>query len=217
MKLTKIAFFGMTITVITFCQQLALSQEKSNFEELEVNITRKTNSFFQVLADISSKNNLPIGVQVSMSEEPEGCRKPINLERRSFVLKDLLEILISECPLYNWSVDGNLVNVFPRKKEISLLDSKVHELEIENKTIDEIVDYLFKLPNIQKDMEVRGLLRDTTKAFPAPPAKSKTYNLNVKDKTLRQVFNYLITNTDSKFWVFYLVGQDRRHFSVNIF
>lgn len=133
MKLTNIALSVSTIIVLAFGQQVAFSQKRGDVKEMVINITRKTSTFFKVLGEISSKNNVKIGVQASEKEEPEGCRQPINLKQSNFVLKDLMEILVSECPMYDWSVDGDVVNVFPKENEASLLDSKVNKLKVKDK------------------------------------------------------------------------------------
>ena len=130
--------------------------------ERRFNLTVKQGDFGDILVLLARKHNVPLGFEVTSGQEDPNCKKRISATFENAEIGDIMNHLVSICPSYSWSVVGEAVNVFPVYKEESFLDAEIVSLIVQDKKSEEILDALFDLDEIKKELKKKGLQRDTT-------------------------------------------------------
>ena len=174
-------------------------------------------TFDEALAEISRSNHIPIGLQITNREEPDGCKQPVGFNLSKVTLAEALNSLIARCPVYSWSIQDRVVNVVPSVAEDSLLDVRLPKLAVEKITVDEIVDSIFKSSAISSAMRLRNVKRDDWVAYPRSPRSTHTYSLTFTDRSFRSILNSLLTETDNKYWILFNVSTDKGWIVLNVF
>lgn len=210
---------ALLICSLTFFDKVkSQNVNESDLSTRKINISARQKSFYFILGEFSKQNEISIGVQVTKSEEPKQCRDLIDFNYQSVNISTALDKLILNCPIYTWAIKDKVINVFPKVPEASILDVNLPELKVENKETKEIIDTVFDSPTIKLALNKEGIKRDTTIPFMGGLTfNRKKYSFSLREKDLRQTLNYLITDTENKFWVIYMVTREKDLIGLNIF
>ncbi len=211
---------ALSLVILFIVRREIMSQTNNNpkLAEKKIDISIQQKSFHEILGELATKKKIPIGVQVTEEEEPIQCKDVIDFKLQNVGINEIMSILISQCSAYTWSIENEVVNVFPINKEKSILDVSLAKIKVGNKSSEEIVDLIFNSKEVISELQSEHLKRDTTVAFPRNVQSNlKTYSFKIKDKDLRYVLNYLIRNTENKYWVYYKLDSKKDWISLRIF
>jgi hypothetical protein len=111
----------------TFC--LCQNRESS----LQDILTRHVSSYRQnstelsrELQDVSSKYNVPIGMEINQEQTP----REISIDVVKSTVSEILSLIVAQAPAYKWIEQDGVVNVLPQDNSDSLLDVTIVVNEI---------------------------------------------------------------------------------------
>lgn len=158
--------------------------------------------FHSALGSLAKKHKIPIGLHATENPEPAGCLEEFDLSFKNKTIDYIMNSLVSKCPIYSWSIDGEVVNVEPAAAEPFLTDIQISSLEIKDMDISGIVDAIFETNELRQALKSDGLGREDSRpiGFRGNPRK---YNLDFKNYSVKCILNELIRSTDNRMWVFF--------------
>ena len=180
------------------------------------NISFRQKPFHEALGEFAFKNHIPIGVQSTDELENAVCAAPFDLEMHDVSIDEIMTAVMVHCPVYAWSIKDNVINVQPAVPEASLLDVHITFLSAENKTTDEILESVIRSREMKSEMRSHDLKRDTSRIFPRNTVVEERYSVQLKDNSVRDILNYLLISTKSRYWVYYRLNASKNFFSVRV-
>jgi hypothetical protein len=111
---------------------------------------------YNAAKEISQKAHAPIGVDAVLPrKEPT-----IVFDFPGGTVADLLNMLVSQAPEYEWNeAEDGVIHVYRKNARVSLLDVVMHYPGAENKTREEIWEDLSKRPEILQWLKSNSCLR----------------------------------------------------------
>lgn len=178
-------------------------QRKVPGNELEFH--RTTDVFHSSLG----RTRLPGGMVRIVDCEPDTLMqswKPLDSP-----LRQVLDTLVATDPRYRWQMQDGVVNLLPVKGEPPLLQTHLHEYEVEDlSSALEALDRLLALPEVRKRMVDLRLKQGLTlvKSLSSPnPAK---FSVKQSGGTLRQALNAIALAQGRAIWEYVEIHCDGR-------
>lgn len=185
----------------------------------DVNIRRS--NLLLALSDLAESHNIPIGVEISPKDDLLKDHK-IVVSLKTATLREVLNALINQNPLYTWSIQDGVVNVFPRTDRDPLL-----------KTLLETRIATFKVPprtgrftfreSITQTSEIERLLarfqvKAENESFLSRDIAllGHDFSTDFADATVRTILNRVIRDSGTKYWIVSRYGRSREFLLLNL-
>jgi hypothetical protein len=172
------------------------------------------------LAEIADYYKVPIGIEVSPDDDLLKERN-ITLQMNRGTLRDVLNAIVSQNPLYAWDVQAGVINVFPKGDRDPLLKA-VLETKIEAFRIPPKTDRFSFRETLTKSSEVKGtlaafeveadnevfLLRDFA-------TLGHGFSLDTSLTTVKTILNLVIRDSETKYWIANREGDRKQYLLLN--
>lgn len=184
-------------------------------------VSIKASNIHLALSDISDKYRLPIGLEVSPDDDLLKERD-IVVKLDSGTLRDVLNSVAGQNPLYTWEIVDGVVNVFPKggREPVlkALLETRVGDFRVSSG----MSRFTFR-ENLTGSAEVKGVLaafgvksnneifvsRDMAKLGLSSP-------LDLSDVSVKAVLNQVIRDSETRYWIVNRDGPERQYLLLNL-
>ncbi len=129
-----------------------------------------------------------------LTEETARQAPPV-LERHATTLKDILDAVVFLHPNYQWTVDEDLVNIYPLH---SVLDTRVGSLRVSAKEVGDI---------LEEDLQIEKL---GITYFSELAGIGPSINLDLQDVDIRQALNAIVKELGQAIW--HISGRPQAYF-----
>jgi hypothetical protein len=202
-------------------QPLVLQREEGLLDRLLGDVSIKQHNVPVALYDIADKYNIPIGVEVSSEDDPQKDGN-ISVQINGGTLRDVLNSIVSQNPIYTWDVEDGVINVYPRGNRDpllqTLLEAKIQAFSVEKKTSR------FKF---REDLTKRPELKGVLDSYGVTPVNEifggrdiavlgGNFSLNVSDMKVKSILNRVIRDSQTKYWIIDRYGPNRQYLLLNL-
>lgn len=169
-----------------------------------------TKTVRSVLGDLASKDGIPIGIESAVDS---GWKAPEEFASTRVVggtVRDVLNAVTSIMPLYTWREVDGVINVLPMSEREPLLSVQIAQFTANNQTRGEIVDAIFETQEVTAKLSELKLARDGTTPLPSGDVKiRKRYSFKLQNVEVRDILNYLLRETECRYWNMFRVRANR--------
>lgn len=168
-----------------------------------ISLEAKDATVLYLLGKLAIQHRIPIGFEQSSlhTDKPN-----INIDLVNGTVRDVLDSIVSQAPIYTWETNDDVINVMPKQGRDELLEKllSTHVKHFAPKSTDK-----FQIRDAVLDLaEVRTLLanqRVQIDRFNYPVARSIFANdevdLSISDTDVRRVLNKVIKESEHKLWI----------------
>lgn len=204
-------FFG-TLAVSTAKAQEPefLKQQLPEVKVKEGNITISLNS-------LASKFNIPLGEEPTFSHEESA----IDADTHEFVLKsktlkEVLNLIVAVNPDYTWKINNQVINFVPidPQESYSFLNVQLPEFKEENLTIEDLKWKIMANPSVSESLKAQGIDVKEWAFSPGGESLEQKISLDLKNVTVRDIFNEMVKRTNRKHWTIGRWGDQRQYISI---
>jgi len=175
-----------------------------------------------LLSRIAYKYDVPIGVEVSRDDDLLNGTKVI-LQMNSGTLRDALDAVISQNPLYTWNMTDDVINVVPRALSRDLFLKALLETRFQNFSIERgeprihIRESLTTRPELRRLLKASGV-RAVNETFISRDSRplDRDFSLDVSNLTVRTILNRVIKDSKARYWIVNRYGKNRRYLLLNL-
>jgi len=157
-----------------------------------------------VISDSLMLAELPGGYAAlpNYSEKDNYKFKPASLR-----MEDILNSIVVAEPRYKWEVSDGVINIIPIE-EYPLLNLRIAEFRVEDKTVNQMIDALKQHPAFKQGLAALNLEEphpvDTDNGFVfglgKPLESKKRFSVALKSATVRQILNEIVRQDDCAVW-----------------
>jgi len=203
-------------------RQAAAPKEHGNLAEMQLRaVSVKSQNLLTALSDIANTYGVPIGLEVSPEDDLlKGRNIVVRLE--SGTLKEVLDSVVSQNPLYTWDVEDGVVNVFPKGNREpflkTLLETRVGKFSITPNTSRFTLRVnLTGSPELKDVLDNFGVKADN-QIFLSRDAASlgKDFSLELSDVTVKYILNRVIKDSGAKYWMVNRDGPQGEYLLLNL-
>lgn len=170
--------------------------------------------------------NILVTFEEAVSMEKDS---PISIKIKNETVRSILEKIVGKD--YFWKTDGSIVNIIPlgaKGDHNYILNEKINQLNIQNKTREEIVEILLgmindKNPDKYRVKNERGNYVSKLITFQFPYEKFgmsrpilKRHKIEVRNKSFREILN-VIAIRENISWYTTLLDRDKDEISILLF
>jgi hypothetical protein len=221
-RLFILLFILLAAQQSTFLQVADAVKERGNLADLPLRaVSIKRSNVPLALHDIADKYNIPIGVEISPDDDLLKERK-ILVQFDSGTLKDALNSVVSQNPLYTWNIEDDVVNVFPKNNREPLLKALL-EARIETISIPPGTSRFSFRESLIKSPELKGILasfgvESNNEVFLSRDiaALGRGFSLSLSDVTVKSILNRVIRESETKYWIINRDGPHRQYVLLNL-
>ena len=221
-RATLLTVILLVANSINFAQSLVAVDKHSSVADLPVtDVSIRKSNMPLALSEIAYTCNIPIGVEISPDDDVLKERN-IVVQIESGTVKDLLDSVVSQNPLYAWNIEDDVINVFPKGNREPVLKSLL-ETRIEAFRVDPdrgrltFRESLTESPSVKSVLAAFGV-KSNNEVFSSRDIRplSRGYSLNVSNATVKSILNRVVRESATKFWIVNLDGEKRQHLLLNL-
>lgn len=203
-------------------QVAAAAKERGDLTGLPLHaVSIKRSNVPLALSDIADTYDVPIGVEISPDDDLQKERH-IVVRLDSGTLKDVLNSVVSQNPLYDWDIEDGVVNVFPKGNREpllkALLETRMGAFSIPPGT----TRFTFR-ETLTESPELKGVLsgfgvKSNNEIFLSRDvaALGPNFSLNLSDVTVKTVLNRVIRDSNARYWIVNRDGPERQYLLLNL-
>lgn len=184
-------------------------------------VSIKASNIHLALVDISDTYKVPVGLEVSPDDDLLKERG-IVVRLDSGTLRDVLNAVAAQHPLYTWEIVDGVVNVFPKGGREPLLKALL-ETRMGNFHVGQGASRFTFRENLTKSPEVRGVLaaygvKSNNEIFVSRDMKALGLgaSLELWDVSVRAVLNRVIRDSETRYWLVNRDGPERQYLLLNL-
>lgn len=204
---------AFTIGILVFCIVPTLSAgpgpalrlvAEPDILSQRIELHLKEDTLMYALGTLSVDQRVPIGIEYSRDDKNES---KLNLEVDHATLKEVLDLIVRQEPLYRWEVVDGVINFVPTRDRDpfieAFLNTRVAHFDPGKWTI------IFQVRDAIGDIpEVKNLLQSKHKTiskygdyikYPSIYTK-KDVDLSISDTNVRGVLNRMVRDSEHKKW-----------------
>lgn len=197
--------------LLTFLSVTSLGQTKQDCLDFEggildrqvcnTKIRWKDSHILWLLPDVFYSTNVPAGISVNFYKADED--ELLNdFTPNSFVLRDILNKVITVQPQYFWKEENGVVNIYPLE-DYSILRTTIKTFSIENSTKGEAIGKLLETAEFKHYLESKNLREQDTIIHGGVSTKTpKRYSFTLKNATVREILNEIVRRDGNSTWIY---------------
>jgi hypothetical protein len=174
-----------------------------------------------LLSEIAFKYSVPIGVEVSPDDNllKEGH---IIVQINGGTLKDVLDSVIAQVPIYTWDIEDEVINVFPRGNREpllkALLETQLQTLSIEEKTNRfKFREMLTQRPELKSIFDDYGVTPENQIFGTRDVAVlGRGFSFTVSNMKVKSILNRVIKESETKYWIVNRSGPNKQYLLLNL-
>ena len=153
--------------------------------------------FGPLLNMASDRYHFPLGLE--LGPDALGNTKSFRLPHGT--VEDLLDLIVGLMPAYQWAVRGGVINVMPRDNPDSVLEVRIHRLQLHELGGLSLGQPIASLPEIKAWLEKNGVVQSTVIAGIFHPFEEPLrISVDAKDTTLREILNSIVRTGQARVW-----------------
>jgi hypothetical protein len=202
-----------TIGILVFCLLPSLSSNarpalrqamEQHILSQRIKLHLKKDTLMYALSTLSVEHRVPIGIEYSRDDRNE---PKLNLERDHATLKEVLDSIVKQEPLYRWEIADGVINLVPTKDRDpfieALLNTRVaHFAPGKWSTIFQVRDAIGDIPEVKRLLESnqKTIFKYGDYAYSPSIYTKKNVDLSISDTNVRGVLNRMIRDSEHKEW-----------------
>lgn len=199
----------LLIILIVCCSAIAFGQDKQNCaasEELildrgicDETIDWKDSAFDRLLPQIFRAVKVPAGISVDFSEK--SATSP-DFTPESFILRDILNKIVTVQPQYHWTVENGVLNLSPIY-DYAVLDLRLRSFKLENGTAGDALKQLEETPEFGNHIRESQLrMEDTPIHGFGRTEESNRFSIELTEPSIREVLNAIVSKNGGGTWMY---------------
>lgn len=203
-------------------QNSVSAKKRGNLADLPVRaIEIKTSNVHLALLSIAGSYKVPIGLEVSPNDDLLKDRS-IVVQLENGTLKDVLNSIVRQNPLYTWHIEDDVINVFPKGNRDPFLKALL-ETRLRSFRVPKLTNRFSFRQSLTESAELKGVLAsfgvesDNEIFTPYDIAKlGRDFSLNVSGETVKVILNRVIRDSETKYWIVNRHGPERKYLLLNL-
>ena len=204
-KIATGIFVLFTVLSPLSCERLTLGQPHGqNLLNQQIEMHLKSESLMLVLGTLEVDHRVPIGIEYSLADKNE---PKISIDVDHGTLKDVLDSIVEQEPLYRWEFVDDVINFVPvlhREPFFEvLLNASVKRFDLGKGTIKfQIRDAIGELPEVKQLLQSnhKTLLKYGDYAYSPSIHTEEDVAVSISNTTVRGVLNRVIRDSEHKGW-----------------
>jgi hypothetical protein len=184
-------------------------------------VSIKARNIHLALSAISDTYKVPIGLEVSPDDDLLKERAiVVQLDRGT--LRDVLDVVASQHPLYTWVIADGVVNVFPKGGREPMLKALL-EARVGNFRLTPGTSRFTFRENLTDSPEVKGVLaafgiKSNNEIFGSRDVLKLGLNssLDLSHVSVKAVLNRVIRDSETRYWIVNRDGAERQYLLLNL-
>lgn len=197
---------------------LSFLSPKSAFAQSLVTFNNVTSALSKIREDYGKR----IGFEMA---DADTTAVMVDLSKRD--VNSPLDSLVAQKPVYTWSLEDGVYDVYPRSQTDALLDLTIANFILSNATLEDAQDALFSLPEVRNWLSRHGATRSTAQSGSrfiepsAPQPEAQRVSMNLTNVQLRTILNQVIIGFNRTQWLIGHVirreyGKDVSYISIEL-
>ena len=221
MKLSILASAALLICGMAFyAPTVGQTNRGPDSPVLDVSIQGKNIAL--LLSKFAYERNIPIGFEVASNDDllADGS---VNVQIARGTVRDVLDAIVAQKPIYTWRVEDNVINVFPKEANRDHLLKAVLETTIKDYSIARNTNHftfresIIKLPEVQRILEINQIKSGNELLSPLDRASlGRDFSLRMSNATLKSLLNRVIRDSKARYWIVNRFGDDREYLLLNL-
>ena len=211
----------LNLIIATNAQSISENENLSDKLIQEFQILDK--NIILTLSDISSKYEIPIGLEVSPQDNLLDAHNDLSINMKNVKLREILDEIIRQNSLYSWEIKNNVINFFPKTHcrdtiLADLLKTEINNISINNQTRRFNFRQLISTsPELLKILEINGVRfeNDVFSARDISPLGGD-FSLKASNLKIESILNYIIYHSKTKYWIVNRYGDQRQFILLNL-
>jgi hypothetical protein len=207
---------------IKFAQAPFVAHEQASLPDLHVSdVYIKKSNVPLAVAELAYYYKVPIGIEVSPDDDLLKDRN-IVVQMESGTVRDLLNAIMIQHPLYTWEVEDEVINVFPSVNREPILKALL-ETRLKTFSVAPGTDRFTFRESVTEDPEVRGTLaafgvEADNEVFLSRDISTlgHSFSLSISGATVRTILNLVIRESETKFWIVNRAGEGKQYLLLNL-
>jgi hypothetical protein len=191
--------------------------QQANIANLPVNdFQLRERNIGAFLSYVAFRFKVPIGLEVALKDDLDRD-DDITVQIKAGTLRDVLDALIVRKPLYQWQIQENAINVFPRDEYQDPVVRKVIESRIKHfapgrgKSRYELRQTLASTTELRSILESAGIsVPNEGFNFHDVEAFDRNFAIDVSDCQVKSLLNRIISESKTKYWVVGRYGTEKQ-------
>lgn len=186
------------------------------------NLQVQGKNIHSILSAIADQSDIPIGLELSLADDLFISRS-ITIDIKDGTLKDLLNSIVNQYPIYAWEIRDNVVNVFPREAHRDLVIKQILDTNLEKVSISKETrrfnfrETLCKNEAVMKILNVNNIT-PANESFTSRDfgTLGRNFSLSASNVSVLTVLNRVIRETQTKYWIIMRAGDRRQYLVLNL-
>ena len=173
------------------------------------------------LSRISGRYKVPIGLEVASADDLLNERS-ITVQLNGGTLGDVLNAVVSQCPLYTWKVQDGVINVFPTSGNRDPVLKAILAARIQDFYLEEGAPRFTFRQRVTSDPAVKSLLEENAVTFEGEMFSARDierlgrgFSLKASNATVKTLLNRLIKESETKYWIINRDGAQKQYLMLN--
>lgn len=187
------------------------------------NLDLEATNIGRLLDRFSFQTKIPIGLEVSSDDDLSATKKRMRLEIKHGTLRDVLDSVVKQNPLYEWKIEDQVVNVFPKDANRDAVLKEVLETKLDrfsvyrNMTRFTFRQALTTTPPVKQLLLQHNVLPDNQSFMSRDFVPlGRNYTLEASNLSVASLLNRVIRESETKSWLVLRYGKGKRYFVVNL-
>jgi hypothetical protein len=199
---SRTQFKAVTIVLLVAgcCQVFAQGSRKSVADrEIPVMKVTRANAT-RCIYDLAHIYKIPVGFGASLTNLIDEDEVGPVIEART--VREVLNAAVVFLPEFSWSEIDGVIDISPSGAPDSLLDAMVDNLQVKDKTVNEIKLMICDMPEVKEAVKNSGseITEELTTSWSVIPKNQPKYSFTFHKMTVREIMNQLLRKTDTKYW-----------------
>ena len=171
-------------------------------QQIELHLRQDT--LMYALSALSVRHRVPIGIEYSQADKNE---PKLNLETERATLKEVLDSIVKQEPLYRWEVVDGVINFVPTRDRDrfieTFLSTPVAHFDPGKWTIIfEVRDAIGDIPEVKRLLESnqKTIAKYSDYAYSPSIYTKKDVDLSISETNVRGVLNRIARDSEHKGW-----------------
>ena len=225
-------FAHSVIAILLFAHTGVCQSSETALVNQRINISLARATFMQTLSVLAVEHRVPIGLErdadywhrtekLMSLEEGKIKWKEGTIFIKSGTLKEILDSLVAQEPLYQWEVRDGVINVYPARSRDGflkqLLETRIKTFSPEkgmNKF--QIRDAILDLPEIRALLETEKV-EALKRSYPTRRSiyADNQVELGISNTNVRGILNRVARDSEHKMWVVDRIGDKREGLEIS--
>jgi hypothetical protein len=194
------------------------SQELLLSRKIELHI--KDATLMHVLSTLAVVHRVPIGIEYSLADQNE---PKLVVDSKDGSLKDILDLIVKQEPLYRWEVTEGVINFVPVRDRDpffeTLMNTSVSKYDPGKWTIKfQLRDAIGNTPEVKKLLESNKKTLAKYEDYLYYPSiyTKKGVDVSASNKTVRGILNQIVRISEHKSWSIGWSDKEKKTLSIRL-